>query len=60
MFNWLKTRLTEKSSWNGIIVGAVALISLLGGYGLIETALWAAIVWAVYNFWWKENDTLYH
>tara|TARA_B100000745_G_C20070493_1_gene365410 strand:- start:131 stop:301 length:171 start_codon:yes stop_codon:yes gene_type:complete len=56
MFNWLKTRLTEKSSWNGIIVGAVALISLLGGYGLIETALWAAIVWAVYNFWWKEKE----
>ena len=56
MFNWLKARLTEKSSWNGIIVGAVVLISLLGGYGLIETALWAAIVWAVYNFWWKEKE----
>ena len=56
IFNWIKERFQEKSSWNAIIVAAVALISLIGGLGLIETATIAAIVWAVIHFWWKEKS----
>ena len=55
MINWVKARLAEKSSWNGLVVGIAALFILVGGYGLIETAVWAAIIWAIYNFWWKEK-----
>ena len=55
MIKWVKSRLSEKSSWNAIVVAAVALISLIGGFSLLDTALWAAIIWAVYNFWWKES-----
>ena len=56
IFNWVKERFQEKSSWNAIIVAAVALISLIGGLGLIQTASIAAIVWAVIHFWWKEKS----
>ena len=56
IFNWIKERFQDKSSWNAIIVAAVALISLIGGLGLIETATIAAIIWAVIHFWWKEKS----
>ena len=56
IFNWIKEMFQEKSFRNAIIVAAVALISLIGGLGLIETATIAAIVWAVMHFWWKEKS----
>jgi|LUMJ01.1.fsa_nt_gb hypothetical protein len=53
--DWIKARVAEKSSWNGILIGAAALFVLIGGFSLVKTAVYVAIIWAIYNIVWKED-----
>jgi len=49
--NWLVDRFTEKTSWNGIIVVAAALLVLFGIFSLTTVALYGLVAWGVYSFW---------
>lgn len=46
MINWIKTRLQERTSWDGGALIAVGVIALLFK-GLIPIAAYAAIAWGV-------------
>lgn len=46
MINWIKTRLQERTSWDGGALIAVGVIALMFD-GLIAYAAYAAIAWGV-------------
>ena len=51
---WLMDRFREKTSWTGLIVGACALLVLLGVFPLTKMVMLGAIAWALYSFWKSE------
>mgnify|MGYP000663329291 CR=1 FL=1 len=52
--DWIKNRIKERSSWNGLIVGVPAVLVLLGVVPLMKVIVWGAVAWAVYNLWKSE------
>jgi len=52
--DWIKNRIKERSSWNGLIVGVPAVLVLLGVVPLMKVIIWGAVAWAVYNLWKSE------
>ena len=46
MFNWIKGRVKEMSSWSGASLIAFGLLIVLGG-PFVELVAYAAIVWGV-------------
>jgi hypothetical protein len=48
--NWMKSRLKERTSWDGIALVAMGVIALVFK-PLIGIAAWAAIVWGAYTIW---------
>ena len=54
MFEWIKGRIEERTSWNGIIIGGAALIVILGIMLLTKVLIWGALAWGVYNIWKSE------
>jgi len=40
MFDWIKGRIEERTSWNGIIIGGAALIVILGIMPLTKVLIW--------------------
>jgi hypothetical protein len=53
MFNWLKMRLREISTWSGASLIALGVLVILGG-PFVKLAAWAAIAWGVWSIWRKE------
>ena len=53
MFNWLKLRCKEMSSWSGASLIALGVLIILGG-PFVKLAAWAAIAWGVWSIWHKE------
>ena len=54
MFNWMKNRVMERTSWDGsalIVVGLVVLF--LGPFA--KYAALASIVWGVFTIWKAED-----
>lgn len=54
MFDWIKGRIEERTSWNGIIIGGAALLVILGIMPLSSVVIWGALAWGVYNIWKSE------
>jgi hypothetical protein len=54
MISWFQRRFEERSSWTGLIVGACALLVLLGVFPLTKMVMLGAIAWALYSFWKSE------
>tara|TARA_B100001123_G_C14773045_1_gene813513 strand:+ start:132 stop:293 length:162 start_codon:yes stop_codon:yes gene_type:complete len=52
--DWIKNRLKERSTWNGLIVGVPAVLVLFGIVPLMKVVLWGALAWGVYNLWKSE------
>jgi len=48
MIGWIKNRLKERTSWDGGLLIAVGVISLLF-QSLMGWAAWAAIVWGAWT-----------
>ena len=53
MFNWLKFRCKEMSSWSGASLIALGVLVILGG-PFVKLAAWAAIAWGAWSIWHKE------
>ena len=53
MTNWIKDRMTERTSWDGAALLAVGLIILVLG-PLAHYAAWAAIVYGGWTLWKSE------
>ena len=49
MIDWIKDRVSEDSSHQGVIVAAAAAAVLFGGIGLTKVILWGALVWGVWS-----------
>ena len=54
MFEWIKGRIEERTSWNGFIIGGAAIIVILGLMPLTTVLIWGALAWGVYNIWKSE------
>jgi len=46
--NWLKDRLKERTSWDGVMLIVVAAAILLFS-PLVKVAAWAALAWGVFT-----------
>ena len=53
MFNWLKLRCKEMSSWSGASLIAFGVLVILGG-PLVKIAAYAAIAWGVWSIYRKD------
>ena len=53
MWNWLKERVVERTSWDGVALVAIGVIFLILG-PLAHWAAWAAIVYGVWTSWKSE------
>ena len=51
---WIKNRIKERSSWNGLIIGVPAILVILGIVPLMKVIIWGALAWAIYNIWKSE------
>jgi len=47
--SWISSRIKERSTHNGLIVAAVAVADIWGGMALLDIAVWAGLVWGVWN-----------
>jgi len=54
MFNWLKNRVKEMSSWSGASLIALGVLIILGG-PFVKLAAWAAIAWGAWSIWHKDS-----
>ena len=48
MFNWIKGRVKEMSSWSGASLIAFGMLVILGG-PLVKLAAYAAVAWGVWS-----------
>ena len=53
MINWIKNRLTERTTWDGAGLVAVGVIALMFD-GLIAYAAYAAIAYGAWTMWKSE------
>ena len=53
--SWISSRIKDHSTHNGEIVAAVAVAVIWGGMALLEIAVWAGLVWGVWNIINKDN-----
>ena len=53
MTNWIKDRMTERTSWDGAALLTVGVIVLVLG-PLAHWAAWAAIIYGVWTLWKSE------
>jgi len=44
---WIKDRLAEHSTHEGVIVGVAAAAVLFGGMSITQVVLWGALIWGV-------------
>ncbi len=51
--NWIKNRIKEMTTWNGMSLIAVGLIILFAG-AFVKYAAYAAIVYGAYSIWKNE------
>jgi hypothetical protein len=52
--DWIKSRLVERTSWDGAALVAVGLVVLfLGAWATY--AAWAAVVWGAWTMWTKDK-----
>ena len=49
MFDWIKGRIEERTSWNGIIIGGAALLVILGIMPLSSVIIWGALAWGIWS-----------
>lgn len=49
--NWLKNRLTERTTWDGVMLVAAGLVMLLAPLNLMA---YAAIAWGAWTIWKSE------
>ena len=54
MFNWLKNRVKEMSSWSGASLIALGVLIILGG-PFVKLAAWAAVAWGAWSIWHKDS-----
>ena len=47
--DWIKDRISEASSHNGLIVAAGAATVLFMGLSITEVVLWGALIWGVWS-----------
>jgi len=52
--DWIKSRLVERTSWDGAALIAVGLVVLFLGPWATYAA-WAAVVWGAWTMWTKDN-----
>lgn len=52
--DWITSRLTERTSWDGVALVAVGLIVLFLGPWATYAA-WAAVVWGAWTMWTKDS-----
>ena len=50
MINWMKARMHERTSWDGVILVAVGVIMLIAS-PLADMAAYAAVVWGAWTIW---------
>tara|TARA_B100001248_G_C27288192_1_gene411117 strand:- start:30 stop:191 length:162 start_codon:yes stop_codon:yes gene_type:complete len=53
MINWIKSRIGERTSWDGGVMIAMGLIALFAT-GFIKIAAVAAIVYGIWTIWKAE------
>ena len=53
MTKWIKNRLVERTSWDGVALIAVGVVVLVLG-PLAHYAAWAALVWGAWTLWKSE------
>jgi hypothetical protein len=51
---WVKERLAERTSWDGIVLLVVGVFSLLA-HPMLNIAAWVAVVWGAWTLWKAEN-----
>mgnify|MGYP001133934623 FL=1 len=49
--NWLKNRLTERTTWDGVMLVAAGLMMLIAPLNLMA---YAAIAWGAWTIWKSE------
>ena len=53
MTNWIKNRLVERTSWDGVALIAFGVVVLVL-CPLAHYAAWAALVWGAWTLWKSE------
>ena len=53
MFNWIKGRVKEMSSWSGASLIAFVMFVILGG-PFVKIAAYAAVAWGVWSIYRKD------
>ena len=54
MVKWLKSRLKERTSWDGAVLIAVGVVILIAG-PFAKLAAWAAIGYGAWTLWKREK-----
>lgn len=49
MIDWIKQRVAEYSSHQGLIVAVAAAAVIWGGIALMDVILWGALIWGVWS-----------
>ena len=52
--DWIKSRVAERTSWDGGVVIAVSILALIAS-PIIKWVAIAGIVYGVWTIWWKED-----
>ena len=55
MFNWIKGRVKEMSSWSGASLIAFGMLVILGG-PFVKIAAYAAVAWGVWSIYRKDSS----
>ena len=52
--NWVKSRIDERTSWDGAVLIAVGVVILIAG-PFAKLAAWGAIVYGAWTLWKREK-----
>ena len=52
--NWVKSRIDERTSWDGAVLILCGVVVLIAG-PLAKLAAWGAIGYGAWNLWKREN-----
>ncbi len=55
MMDWIKDRITERTSIDGIILVVVGVLTLIAK-PIVGLVAYAAIIYGLYTFWKSEDD----
>ena len=54
MVNWIKARLAERTSWDGLTIVVVSALVIVAS-PFVKLLAWPALVWGLYTLYKKEQ-----